>query len=155
MVCKCFPSGLQTSFILSAVPSPRHKLPFLCCPGDRHFLATLCLQHTHQEMNQVMAEVPANPHIPPSQEDREAPLGEGEVRIYLQRQPPSPGRQQGAGPPTLGHPGVTAGQPEHLDLAVTLQEPLQITSGMCFSFKSNKWKHWTQQGQGNVVWKKR
>ncbi|EOB00381.1 hypothetical protein Anapl_08078 [Anas platyrhynchos] len=52
--------------------------------------------------------------------------------------PPGPGQQQGAGPPTLGHLGVTTGQPEHLDLAVTLQEPLQITSGMCFSFKSNK-----------------
>lgn len=89
-------------------------------------------------MKQVMAEAPANPHIPLSPKDREAPLSEGEVKIYLQRQPPGPGQQQGAGPPTVGHLGVTTGQPEHLDLAVTLREPLQITSGMCFSFKSNK-----------------
>lgn len=138
MVCKSFPSRLQTSFILSAVPSPRHKLPSLCCPGDRHLLSALCLQHTHQEMNQVIVEVPATPHIPLSQKDGETPLSEGEVRIYPQRQPPGHSRQQGAGPPTPGHLGVTAGQSEHLDLAVTLREPLQITSGMCFSFKSNK-----------------
>lgn len=99
IVCKSFPSRLQTSFILSAVPSPRHKLPSLCCPGDRHLLSALCLQHTHQEMNQVIVEAPATPHIPLSQKDGETPLSEGEVRIYPQRQPPGHSRQQGAGAP--------------------------------------------------------
>lgn len=107
----------------------------VCCPFPKAqtSLLVLCLHHTRQEMNQVAAEAPANPHIPPSPKEGEATLSEGEVGIYPQWQPP-----------TLGHLGVTTGQPEHLDLAVTLQEPWQITSGMCFSFQSNKWKHWTR-----------
>lgn len=140
MLCKIFPSGLQDSFILSAVPSPRHKLPSSCCPRDRHLLSTLCLQHTRREMRQVMAEAPANPYIPLSPKRRRSPSQRRRSQDLSRVTPPRvvPGRQQGAGPPTPGHLGVTAGQSEHLDLAVTLREPLQITSGMCFSFKSNK-----------------
>lgn len=132
------PFKITNIIYLSAVPSLRHKIPFCCCPGAWHLLPTLCPQHTHQEANQVLAEASAHPHIPHSHRKMDQLLAAAEVRIYLQRQPPGPGQQQGAGPPTLGHLGVTAGQPEHLDLAMTLQEPLQITSGMCFSFKSNK-----------------
>lgn len=132
------PFKITNIIYLSAVPSLWHKIPFCCCPGAWHLLPTLCPQHTHQEANQVLAEASAHPRIPHSHRKMEKLLAAAEVRIYLQRQPPGPGQQQGAGPPTLGHLGVTTGQPEHLDLAVTLQEPLQITSGMCFSFKSNK-----------------
>lgn len=123
---------------LVSCPFLKAQTSLQLCPEAWHLLSTLCLRHTRQEANQVLAEASAHPHIPHTHRKMEKLLAAAEVRIYLQRQPPGPGQQQGAGPPTLGHLGVTAGQPEHLDLAVTFQEPLQITSGMCFSFKSNK-----------------
>lgn len=77
--CKrCF-SALQTSFILSAVPSPRHKLPFLCCP-----FITLAKRWTRWQQRRLQTPT----FLPPRR--RERPLSAKEKLGFIHSDSPPP-----------------------------------------------------------------
>lgn len=105
MVWDRFPSALQTSFIFSAVPSPRHKLP--PSRGQAPFVHPLPSAHSSQR-EAGDGRAACKPHIPLFPKDGEAPLSAQEKSGFIYSDSPPVMQQQGAGPPILD----TSGSPQ-------------------------------------------